>query len=139
MIDAEIMSCSYLSIQQRTKLSQMVFFCPNCFHFRFSHLSCHDLHNPLPTGYHGQDIMRLGTLSYAITCSSMKLGYIVIDQLRQWLNTRYYRGVATSMIARLKQPRNDFSAAPHFFKCKTTIKSWRGFLCRTTIKVATPR
>ena len=32
-----------------------------------------------------------------------------------------YRGVATSMIARLKQPRNDFSAAPQLFKCKTTI------------------
>ena len=28
-----------------------------------------------------------------------------------------YRGVATSMIARLKQPRNDFSAAPQLFKC----------------------
>ena len=27
------------------------------------------------------------------------------------------------MIACLKQPRNDFSAAPQLFKCKTTIKS----------------
>ena len=49
------------------------------------------------------------------------------------------RGVATSMIARLEQPRSDFSAAPQLFKCKTTIRSWRGFLCRAIIEVATPR
>ena len=50
-----------------------------------------------------------------------------------------YRGVATWMIARLSQLRNDFSAAPQLFKCKTTIKAWRGFLCRAIIEVATPR
>ena len=44
-----------------------------------------------------------------------------------------YRGVATSMMACLKQPRNDFSTVPQLFKCKTTIESWHGFLCRVII------
>ena len=65
-----------------------------------------------------------------------KLGLILLTLCASNITNR---GVATSMIARLKQPRNDFSAAPQLFKCKTTIKSWHGFLCRAINEVATPR
>ena len=51
----------------------------------------------------------------------------------------FYRGVATSMNAHLKQPHKDFLAAPELFKCETTIITWCGFLCRAIIQVATPR
>jgi len=43
------------------------------------------------------------------------------------------------MIARLKQPRNDFSAAQQLFKSKTTIKSWHGFFVPRDHEVATPQ